>query len=79
MASVFKRNGKGSWRIQWYDHIGKRREKSSRTTDKRVAERIAAKLEGDKMLRAEGVIDARKDQFSIEDRKPLVDHIEDYS
>ncbi len=78
MASIYKRKGRGPWVIAWFDHTGRRREKSSRTTDYRTAERIAAKLEADKMLRVEGVVDARKDRFSIENRKPLADHAADY-
>jgi integrase len=78
MATVFKRQGKGSWIIQWYDHTGKRRERSSRTTDKKAADRIAAKLEADTALRRDGVIDANKDRFSVENRKALAQHVEEY-
>lgn len=78
MATVFKRNGKGPWIIQFFDSAGRRREKSSRTSDYRVAERIANKLEADVALRREGVIDGRQDKFSDEARKPLAQHVADY-
>ena len=78
MATVYKRNGKGYWWIGWTDEQGKRRAKSSRTTDKRAAERIVAKLEAAARLRAEGVIDPRADRFAKEAHRPLSEHIADY-
>lgn len=78
MATVFKRKGKGAWIIQYFDASGRRRERSSRTTDRRAAERIAGKLEADVALRRDGVIDARQDRFAEEGRKPLAKHVEDY-
>ena len=45
MATLFKRPGRKNWMIQYFDHSGKRRERSSRTTDRRSAERLAAQLE----------------------------------
>ena len=56
-GSLFKRNGRGSWIATWYDHEGRRREHSTRTTDKAAAERILSKHVTDAALRREGVID----------------------
>ena len=78
MASVFKRKGQGAWIIKYFDHQGRRREKSSRTTDKRAALRMAAKLDAQAALRREGVIDPRLDCLAEADGKPLKQHIEDY-
>ena len=78
MATVFKRNGKGNWIIQWFDHEGVRREKSSRTTDKRAAERLASKLESDVMLRREGIIDPAADRIAEHGSCPLAAHLEEY-
>jgi len=78
MASVFRRKGSGPWLIQFFDQHGRRREKSSRTTDRRAAERIASKLEADVALRREGVVDPRQDRFAEENRKPLAQHIREY-
>lgn len=64
--------------IAWFDGTGTRKVRSSGTTDKRAAERLAAKLEADAMLRREGVVDPRADQFCVAARKPLLDHIEDF-
>ena len=77
-GTLFQRKGRGPWIASWYDHTGKRREQSTRTTDKAAAERILSKCVADTALRREGVIDARKDRFSVENRKPLADHVADY-
>ena len=63
MASIFKKNGKGSYIIAYFDHTGHRREKSSRTTDHATAARIANKLEAGTALRREGVVDLRQDRL----------------
>ena len=78
MASVFKRNGKGPWIVMYFDAQGRRRERSTRTTDKRAADRIAAQLAAGVALRREGVIDARTDRYATENAKPLQRHIDDY-
>ena len=77
-GTIFKRNGRGSWIISWYDHSGRRRERSTRTTDHAAAERILTKHVADSALRREGVIDATKDRFAVEERKRLRDHVADY-
>jgi hypothetical protein len=41
MATIFKRGGKGNWIVQFFNSEGRRVERSSRTTDKRAAERMA--------------------------------------
>ncbi len=77
-GSLFKRNEKGCWFASWYDHEGKRVERSTRTTDKAAAERILHKHVADAALRREGVIDARKDRQADHGRRPLAEHIEAY-
>ena len=82
MATVFKRGSKqnrgGLYYIQWFDHNGKRQTKNSHTSDKAVAERIAAKLEADAALRREGVIDAALDTICQESKRSIESHLEDY-
>ncbi len=78
MATVFKRQGKGPWIIQYFDHLGKRRERSTRTTDKRAADRLAAKLMADVALRRDGVIDPRLDRMVEAESLPLSRHVKDY-
>jgi len=75
---LFKRDGRGPWIASWYDHAGRRREASTRTTDKAAAERILSKRVTDAALRRDGVIDATKDRYAVEARKALADHVGDY-
>ena len=77
-GSLFKRGGRGPWHMSWFDHDGKRHTATSGTTDKAAATRILAKRVEGVALRRGGVIDARKDRFSVEGRKPLADHMTDY-
>tara|TARA_Y100000588_G_scaffold393321_1_gene508855 strand:+ start:1189 stop:2739 length:1551 start_codon:yes stop_codon:yes gene_type:complete len=78
MASVFKRKGKGNYMIAWVDHAGRRREKSSRTTDKRAADRIAKNLDAQAALRRGGVIDPQLDAISDESQRTIESHLADY-
>ena len=77
-GTLFKRNGHGPWIASWHDEIGRRRERSTRTTDKASAERILAKHVADAALRRDGVIDARQDKLSAEAKKLLADHFTAY-
>lgn len=82
MASVFKRErDKGrkgsSYYISYQDANGRRRSVKG-CPDKAASEALARKLESESELRRRGVIDARDDAFAEHERKPLVDHIEDY-
>ena len=77
-GALFKRTDGGPWIASWFDHTGKRKERSTRTTDKATAQRILTKHVADAALRREGVIDPRKDRYVVEGRKPLADHITDY-
>lgn len=81
MASVFKRGGKrakGSWYASWFDHNGKRHTKSTRTTDKATAERIAKKHEADASLRREGVIDPALATVNSEAKRSIKEHLSNY-
>ncbi len=78
MGSLYKRNNKGNWISSHYDHQGRRRNLSTRTTDHRAAERILREREAKSALRREGVIDPRTDGYTAADRAPIQDHIEAY-
>jgi integrase len=77
MASLFRR-GKGPWVVGYIDAAGRHRERSTRTTDKRTAERIAAAIVNEIALRRGGIIDARSDRYAAEATKALQAHIDDY-
>ncbi len=79
MASVFKRHGRGPWLIHYVDADGRRRERSSRTTDKRAAERIAADIAERVALRKAGIIDTRTDRFSAAEARPIAEHVAEYA
>ena len=82
MTSVYKRGGKanrtGCYYMSWHDHRGRRHSKSSKTTDKAAAERIAAKLEADAALRRDGVIDAAMEQITQQSQRTIESHLGDY-
>jgi integrase len=68
----------GAWIATYRDHTGKRREHSTRTTDRQAAERILTKLVADDALRRDGVIDPRDDRFAKEGRRPFAEHVAAY-
>jgi len=78
MASVFKREGGKYWTASWFDHEGKRRERSTGTTDKRLAERIAHKWEDEATARRTGVVDARAAGIAEQEARPLAEHVTDF-
>ena len=77
-GSLFKRDGRGPWIASWYDHNGKRRSKSTKTTDRAAAQRILGKIVAETALRREGVIDSSRDRFATEARKPIGEHVQAY-
>jgi integrase len=78
MASIFKRHGTGPWIVKYYDSSGRRREHSTRTTDKRLATSIASKLTDKVVLRKEGIIDANADAFAEANAIPIAKHLDSY-
>lgn len=77
-GSLFKRAEGGCWRAAWFDHNGRRREKSTGTTDRAAAARILAKHTADAALRRDGVVDPKADGYSEANRKPLSEHVHDF-
>ena len=77
-GTLFRRIQGGPWIDAWFDHTGKRRLRSARTTDRRTAERLLAKHVADAALRRDGVVDPRHDRFSAANRVPLANHVEAY-
>ena len=75
-GTLFKKSECGPWRASWYDHNGKRRERSTRTTDRAAAERILAKLVADTALRRDGVIDVAADRYAAAARRPIGEHLD---
>jgi len=75
---LFKRHDKGPWRLRWWDHTGRRRERSSATTDKATALRVLSAQLADEALRKHGIIDGRADTFAEHGRRLLADVVTEY-
>ena len=70
MASIYKAKS-GKYKIAYYPLPHVRRIVTA-CTDYKATEALARKLEADAMLRREGVIDARTDQYAKGEAKPLL-------
>jgi len=77
-GTLYKRRGRGVYVMRWTDHNGKRREASSKTTDKTTAERLLSKRIADAALRRDGVVDASMDRVIQERSRPILDHLDDF-
>lgn len=77
-GSLYRKTPSGPWIATYWDHSGKRREHSTRTTDRQTADRILTKLVADDALRRDLVIDPRDDRFAKEGRRALTDHAAAY-
>ncbi len=77
-GSLFKRGGVGKWIASYRDETGKRKTRTTGTTDKQTANRILAKWTADVALRKSGVIDTAAERVSLEGRRPLAEHIDDF-
>ena len=77
-GNLSKQTPKGNWIGRYYDHEGRRRKRSTGTTDKAAAERILREWIAAAALRREGVIDAKADGYAEADRRPVADHLADY-
>jgi len=78
MASVFKRKKTGPWIMQFDDERGRRVQRSSRTTDKRAAQKIAAQLEADAALARNGLKDRSRERRAKAQAVPLQEHLANY-
>jgi integrase/recombinase XerD len=78
MASLVKLKDRRNWSITWFDTAGRRRIRSAGTSDKKLAERIAAKIEESELLAREGFVDPRAERFAIGARTPLLEHVEKF-
>lgn len=77
-GTLFKRNARGPWLAAWFEQTGKRRERSTRTTDKAAAERILAKFVADAALRRAGVVNPVVERMVEQSRLPIEVHLVDF-
>jgi integrase/recombinase XerC len=78
MASVFKRRGRGNWIAEWIGDNALRVTRSTRTTDHRLAERLAGEWERAALLRRSGHVDAIADAFVRHESRPITEHLADF-
>ncbi|MCA9109285.1 MAG: hypothetical protein KDA52_05005, partial [Planctomycetaceae bacterium] len=78
MANLYRRGGRGRWYDQYFDHTGRRKTISARTSERATAQRIADRLEAEAALRRERVIDPREEAIAAQLAKPISDHLFDY-
>jgi integrase len=78
MASLFRRIGSSPWQLKWFDAQGKRCQKTTGTTDKRLAERMRRDLERELAARAAGLVDDRAIALQSAAKVPIETHIETY-
>ena len=71
MASIYRRRKNGPYYITYFVRPGQRKTIKG-CKDRAATEAYARKLEADAMLRREGVIDAKADQYAKAEARPLV-------
>jgi len=71
MASIYRRKKKGPYYITYFPRPRVRKTVKG-CKDKAATEALARKLEADAMLRREGVIDVKADQYAKAEARPLV-------
>lgn len=77
-GTLFKRSAGGCWTEAWYDHEGRRKTRSTGTTDRAAAQRILSKWVSDAALRRDGVIDASAEELTKQTRRPIEQHVDEY-
>jgi len=79
MATLFKRPGRKHWIAQFYNHDRTQRiERSTGTTDRKLAERLAQKWEDRETERREGLVDVRAESLAAHQRSSLDRHLRDF-
>ena len=71
MASIYRRKKNGPYYVTYFVRPGQRKTVKG-CKDKKATEALARKLEADAMLRREGIIDAKADQYAKAEARPLV-------
>src|SRR5262249_21202518 len=77
MATIYKPTGRQKYIIEYVDENGKRCRKTG-TTDRRLTERLAAKIVEDVALRKGGLVDAKAEAYRDHETLSLTDHLDDF-
>ena len=75
-GTLFRRSGRTVWIARWYDHAGRQRERSTKTSDRLIAELVLAKYLEGVVLRKHGVVDGRLDDLREQERRPIAKHVQ---
>ena len=78
MARVVRNPKSKYWQVRWIDFNGKERQRSSKTTDKRTAEKLARKLEDDAAKVRTGLVSRREANILDAAESTPRDHLDDY-
>ncbi len=73
------RDHRGVWIARWTAANGRRRKRSTQTTDKAAAQRILSKWLADEALRRSGVVDTRAEALARQSRRPIAEHVRDWA
>ncbi len=77
-GSVYKRATGGAYLASYYTADGKRRERSTNTTDKALALRVLARYVEIETLKTHGLVDPKADTYKAADAVPLAQHAADW-
>ena len=72
------RDHRGVWIARWTAANGRRRKRSTQTTDKAAAQRILSKWLADEALKRSGVVDSRAEALAQQSRRPIAEHVNDW-
>jgi integrase len=81
MGTLFRRaraGAKSNWIAEFTDHNGERKQKSTRTSDKKTAAQILAHWETEAAKRTSGLIDPRMERFAMQATKPITEHAKQF-
>ena len=78
MATLGRRKRSSKWIVRYVDLDGVRKQRSTGTTDKRVAQRVQRKIESDLTYRNAGMIDDIAIAINKASRLPLENHVQEY-
>lgn len=84
MGSLYKRRDSGGlrkakWFASYIDAHGKRRRRSTGTTDKQTASQILARWETEAAKRRSGLIDAGEERLSSQGSRPIEEHLNEFT
>lgn len=78
MVSLFRKGGSGAWVMKYFDEHGRRVERSTKTTDRKIAQRMAREVEDRLAKIRAGMLDPREENRAKQERRALAEHVADF-